>query len=215
MALEILGCRLVAANLEGTELLPLPDWTCDVSMSGVGYVESRITHCRGWWSERRRYEHQGFCGEPSSPGRDRCQREPKTRWGFWRRSRSRSGWHQYCGTRRVLEQQATYLVSLLLLQLLKDLLRLSLGSKRHVDARFLYNQTRGCVVRGRVLKTALRLGVGTAYWAPAKGSNTNKPNAVNLASSAALHVCPIFLLFVIGHGLYPADLYSIRVMTMI
>ncbi|KAG9680172.1 hypothetical protein KCU87_g160, partial [Aureobasidium melanogenum] len=53
---------------------------------------------------------------------------------------------------------ATYLVGLLLLQLLEDLLRLSLGSKRHVDARVLYNQTRGCVVRGRVLKTALHLG---------------------------------------------------------
>lgn len=40
MALEILGCRLIAADLEGTELLPLPDWTCDVSISGVGNMES-------------------------------------------------------------------------------------------------------------------------------------------------------------------------------
>lgn len=36
MALEVLGGRLITADLEGTELLPLPDWTRGVSMSGWG-----------------------------------------------------------------------------------------------------------------------------------------------------------------------------------
>ena len=36
MALEIFGCRLVTADLEGAQLLPLPDWTCVVSISGWG-----------------------------------------------------------------------------------------------------------------------------------------------------------------------------------
>jgi len=36
MALEVLGCRLVTADLEGAKLLPLPDWTCGVSICGWG-----------------------------------------------------------------------------------------------------------------------------------------------------------------------------------
>jgi hypothetical protein len=36
MALEVFGCRLVTADLEGAKLLPLPDWTCRVSMNGWG-----------------------------------------------------------------------------------------------------------------------------------------------------------------------------------
>jgi hypothetical protein len=36
MALEVFGSRLITADLEGTKLLPLPDWTCGVSMSGWG-----------------------------------------------------------------------------------------------------------------------------------------------------------------------------------
>jgi hypothetical protein len=36
MALEVLGSRLVTADLEGAKLLPLPDWTCGVSRGGWG-----------------------------------------------------------------------------------------------------------------------------------------------------------------------------------
>jgi hypothetical protein len=77
-----------------------------------------------------------------------------TRWGFWRRSRSRSGY----GINNVGHVEswvgAAYLVGLLLLQLLEDLLRLRLGSKcGHVDVNIFEDTDKGlrCSRVSRVL----------------------------------------------------------------
>lgn len=147
-------------------------------------VESRVTHCRGWWSGRRRYGHRGFCDGLSSPGRDKCQKEPKTRWDFWRRSRSRSDGINIVAHVEAWDNRRPTLLACFCFSFSKIFCDWVLVASDMLTRKFLDNQTRGCVVRGRVLKTALRL----EYWAPARKGPTS-PTSPALASSPTLHVC--------------------------